>query len=133
MRKKIFLTLILMMVGFAAFADVVHTTYKDEDWGDVFVEYDNGNINKGLKYKEEGVLVCQAHLCQFYSKDCYIDVSEIYYQSRDVDNYGYNAFVYKITKKYGWLVATVDNVKFCYYNVDDNTVAGFSIELFPKK
>lgn len=28
---------------------------------------------------------------------------------------------------------TIDNVKFCFYNFDDNTVAAFSIELFPKK
>ena len=130
--KRFILVFGLLLAGFAAFADVVHTTYKDEDWGDVFVEYDNGNINKGLKYKEEGVLVCQAHLCQFYSKDFNVNVANICYQSRDVDNYGYNAFVYKITKKYGWLVATVDNTKLCYYNVDDNTVAAFSIELYSK-
>lgn len=131
--KRFILVFGLLLIGLTSFADVVHTTYKDEDWGDVFVEYDNGNINKNLKYNEDSVLACQAHLTQFYSKDCYIDVSEICYQSRDVDNYGYNAFVYKITKKYGWLVATVGNTKLCYYNVDDNTVAGFSIELFPKE
>lgn len=131
--KRFFVAFILMVVGFAASAELVNTTYKDEDWGDVFVEYDNGNINKGLKYKEDGVLVCQARLAQFYSNDCWVDVSKIHYTSRDVDNYGYNAFVYKITKKYGWIVATVDNTKLCYFNIDDNTVAGFSIELFPRE
>lgn len=131
--KRFILVFGLLLVGLTSFADVVHTTYKDEDWGDVFVEYDNGNINKGLKYKEEGVLVCQAHLCQFYSEDFNINVLKIRYQSRDVDNYGYNAFVYKMTKKYGWIVVTVDNTKLCYYNVDDNTIAAFGIELFPRK
>ena len=38
-----------------------------------------------------------------------------------------------MTKKYGWIVVTVDNTKLCYYNVDDNTVAAFGIELFPRK
>ena len=90
--KRFFVAFILMIVGFSASAELIHTTIKFEDFGDVFVEYDTSN--KGLVYKETSVLVCQAHLCQFYSKDCYIDVSEIYYQSRDVDNYGFNAFAY---------------------------------------
>lgn len=129
--KRFFVALILMVVGFAAFAELVHTTYKLEDFGDVFVEYDTSN--KGLVYKETNVLVCQAHLAQFYSKDCWVDVSEIYYQSRDVDNYGFNAFAYKVTKEHGWLIVTVDDTKFCYYNVDDNTVAYFCICLYPRK
>ena len=129
--KRFFVAFILMIVGFSASAELIHTTIKFEDFGDVFVEYDTSN--KGLVYKETNVLVCQAHLAQFYSKDCYIDVSEIYYQSRDVDNYGFNAFAYKVTKDHGWLIATIDDVKFCFYNVDDNTVAGFSICLKQKK
>lgn len=128
--KKTLIVLCLLFVGFAASADVVHTTYKDEDFGDVFVEYDTSN--KGLVYKEDNVLVCQAHLAQYYSEVFNINISEIYYQSRDVDNYGFNAFVYRITKEHGWLVATIDNVKFCVYNVDNNTVAAFNIELYPK-
>ena len=129
--KRFFVAFILMMVGFAASAELVHTTIKFENEGKVFVEYDTSN--KGLVYKETAVLVCQAHLAQFYSKDCWVDVSEIYYQSRDVDNYGFNAFAYKVTKDNGWLIATVDDTKFCYYNVDDNTVAYFYICLKPKK
>ena len=125
--KRFFVAFILMVVGFAAFADVVHTTYESPDFGDVFVEYDTSN--KGLVYKETNVLVCQAHLAQFYSsKGCYIEVSEIYYESRNE----YDDFLNKITKEHGWLVTTIDNVKLCYYNVDDNTVAYFSIVLYPK-
>ena len=129
--KRFFVAFVLMVVGFAASAELVHKTYNFEDCGKVFVEYDTSN--KGLVYKETNVLVCQAHLAQFYSKDCYIDVSEIYYQSRDDDNCGFNAFVYKVTKDHGWLIATFDDTKFCFYNVDDNTVAGFSICLKQKK
>ena len=128
--KRFFVAFILMVVGFAAFADVVHTTYESEDLGTVFIEYDKSN--KGLVYKENNVLVCQAHLAQFYSEKFNINVSDIHYQSRDVDNYGLNALMYKTTKEHGWLVATIDNVKFCFFNVDANTVATFDIELFQK-
>lgn len=128
--KRFFVAFILMVVGFAAFSDTVHTTYFSPELGEVFIEYDKAN--KGLVYKETNVLVCQAHLSQFYSEKFNINVSNIYYQSRNVDNYGLNALVYKITKEHGWIVATIDNVKFCFYNFDDNTVALFNIELFQK-
>ena len=124
--KRFFVALVLMLVGFAASAELVHTTYKSEDFGDVFVEYDTSN--KGLVYKETNVLVCQAHLAQFYSKGCWVDVSEVYYESRNE----YDDFLNEITKEHGWLIATIGNTKFCYFSVDDNTVAAFSIELFQK-
>ena len=129
--KRFFVALILMVVGFAASADVVHTTYKDEDWGDVFVEYDTSN--KGLVYKETNVLVCQACLAQFYSKDCWVDVSEISYRKPAIDDSELTMFINKTTKKYGWTVVSIDNVKFCHYYAGDNTIAEFCIELFPKK
>ena len=129
--KRFFVAFVLMVVGFAASAELVHKTYKVEGLGNVFVEYDNAN--NGLVYKEDNVLVCQAHLCQFYSKDCWIDVSEISYRKPAIDDAQLTQFIYKTTKKYGWTVVSIDNVKFCYYYYGDNTVADFSISLKPKK
>lgn len=129
--KKILAVLGLMVIGFAASAELVHETYEIEGLGKVLVEYDNAN--KGLVYKEDNVLVCQAHLAQFYSKDCYIDVSEIHYEKPAIDDVQLTQFIYKTTKKYGWTVVSIDNVKFCYYYYGNNTVAVFSIELFPKR
>ena len=47
--KRFFVAFILMIVGFSASAELIHTTIKFEDFGDVFVEYDTSN--KGLVYK----------------------------------------------------------------------------------
>ena len=128
--KKILAVLVLMVVGFAASAELVHKTYKDEVLGDVFIEYDTSN--KGLVYKENDVLVCQAHLAQFYSKDCWIDVSEIHYEKPAIDDSQLAQLIFKTTKKYGWTIVFIDDVKFCYFYHGDNTVAVFDIELFPK-
>ena len=129
--KRFFVAFILMMVGFAASAELVHKTYKIEGLGKVSVEYDNAN--NGLVYKEDNVLVCQACLAQFYSKDCWVDVSEISYEKPAIDDTQLAQFIYKTTKKYGWTVVSIDNVKFCYYYAGDNTVAYFTICLKPKK
>lgn len=129
--KRFFVALILMVVGFAASAELVHKTYDIEGLGKVLVEYDNAN--KGLVYKEDNVLVCQAHLSQFYSKDCNINVSKISYRKPNIDDSELTMFINKTTKKYGWTVVSIDNVKFCHYYAGDNTIAEFCIELFPSK
>ena len=129
--KRFFVAFVLMVVGFAASAELVHKTYEYEGLGKVFVEYDTSN--KGLVYKENNVLVCQAHLAQFYSRDCNVNVSEIVYRKPSIDDSQLTQFIYKTTKKYGWTVTTIDNVKFCHYYYGDNTIAEFSIVLFPSK
>ena len=129
--KRFFVAFILMIVGFAASADVTRTTYKVPGVGDAVIEYDTSN--KGAEYRKIDVLANQARLSQFYSKLCYIDVSEIYYtKPSSEEDTDLAKFVYKLTKDYGWTVTTVDNVKFCHHIMSDGTIAEFSIVLGQK-
>ena len=89
--KRFFVAFVLMVVGFAASAELVHKTYNFEDCGKVFVEYDTSN--KCLVYKETNVLVCQAHLAQFYSRDCNVNVSEIAYRKPSIDDSQLTQFI----------------------------------------
>lgn len=129
--KKIIGVFVLMVVAAVTFADVARTTYKIPGVGNAVVEYDTSNT--GAVYREIDVLANQARLSQFYSRLCYIDVSEISYtKPSSEEDTDLGKFVYKLTKDYGWTVTTVDNVKFCHHIMSDGTMAEFSIVLGQK-